>query len=153
MFCIKFWFKLTNRQLAMFVTRIQLNFISQSQWISPVESSENAKLKQKDAFVLIWFELIVFLGCRLARKIPSDRDLQQSCCQNSHLMHLYQLKINRRMRAIENGQFWPGAELLSGHFAPQKLICNGRVCTGKWNGSFVLWPTRFRGLFKWKHAF
>ena len=34
------------------------------------------------------------------------------------------------MRAIENGQFWPGAELLSGHFALRKLICNGR--TNKW---------------------
>ena len=46
-------------------------------------------------------------------------------------MHLYQSKINGRMRAIEKGQFWPGAELPSGHFAPGKLICNGRVPTNE----------------------
>jgi len=87
-------------------------------------------------------------------EIPSDRDLQQSCCQNSHLMHLYQLKINRRMRAIENGQFWQaGAELL---FAPRKLICNGQFVTANEIAVFCCWQRDsegFHGHLKWKHAF
>ena len=90
------------------------------------------------------------LCCRLPMEIPSDRDLQQSCCQHSHLMHLYQqLKINRRMRAIEMGNFGKQVQncfrgiLLSGNLfvtadVPQFCIVGKeipRASTDIWNGN------------------
>ena len=82
--------------------------------------------------VFVSIDCCLFPGCSIyvgTWEIPSDR--KSCCCQNSHLMHLYQPKINGRMRPIENGQFWPGAELLLGHFAPWKLICTGRLRTNE----------------------
>ena len=95
----------------------------------------------------------LLLCCRLPMEIPSDRDLQQSCCQHSHLMHLYQqLKINRRMRAIEMGNFGNFGKqvqncfrgiLLSGNLfvtadVPQFCIVGKeipRASTDIWNGN------------------
>ena len=129
---------LSSTFLAWSFVSFQKKSISQCEtphpaWLSSMGASDDAVIpprqflifdkKKKSGFLSNW----LFAGRRLAR-ILSDRDLLQSCCQNSHLMHLQDQSEKLEM----------------GNFGHNYFLCS----------NFVFFRKSFHGrCFKCKHAF